>query len=227
MHPRRSSAAPGSGSRPRRRRSRSGLRSSRLTAHHLDDHHPVVRLGRRVQAVDRLGGDRDGGVEAECVVGAAEVVVDRLRTPTTGKPCSAWSRAATPSVSSPPIATSASSPSLSKLRAPSRHRPRPCTGSSATCRGSCRPGAGSRRPRAGRVARRSRRQPAPPFAHPAISQPRSIAPPRRRADDGVQTRAITAACEDPDPSHGASLRRGECSRVWKQVMLIPGQRLSP
>ena len=47
--------------------------------HHLDDHHAVVRLGGRVQAVDRLGRDRHRGVEPEGVVGRGEVVVDRLR----------------------------------------------------------------------------------------------------------------------------------------------------
>ena len=52
---------------------------ARVAAHHLDDHHAVVALGRRVQAVDRVGGDLHGGVEAEGHVGAAEVVVDRLR----------------------------------------------------------------------------------------------------------------------------------------------------
>ena len=51
----------------------------RVPAHHLDDHHAVVRLRGRVQAVDRLGRDRDGGVEAEGVVGRVQVVVDRLR----------------------------------------------------------------------------------------------------------------------------------------------------
>ena len=50
-----------------------------VAAHHLDDHHAVVRLGRGVEAVDGLGGDLHGRVEAECHVGAAEVVVDRLR----------------------------------------------------------------------------------------------------------------------------------------------------
>ena len=50
-----------------------------VAAHHLDDHHAVVRLGRRVQAVDRVGGDLHRGVEAERHVGPAEVVVDRLR----------------------------------------------------------------------------------------------------------------------------------------------------
>src|SRR5262249_10345690 len=35
-----------------------------MAAHRLYDDDPVVRLGRRVAAVDRLGGDVDGGVEA-------------------------------------------------------------------------------------------------------------------------------------------------------------------
>ena len=52
---------------------------ARVAAHHLHDHHAVVRLGCRVQAVDRFGADGDGGVEAERVVGRREVVVDRLR----------------------------------------------------------------------------------------------------------------------------------------------------
>ena len=50
-----------------------------VPAHHLDDHHAVVRLGSRVQTVDRLGADRHRRVEPERVVGAREVVVDRLR----------------------------------------------------------------------------------------------------------------------------------------------------
>ena len=50
-----------------------------VTAHHLDDQDPVVAVGRRVEAVDRLHRDVDRGVEAEGVVGRAEVVVDRLR----------------------------------------------------------------------------------------------------------------------------------------------------
>ena len=52
-----------------------------VAAHHLDHHHPVVGLGRRVQAVDRLGRDLQRGVEAEGDVGGADVVVDRLRHP--------------------------------------------------------------------------------------------------------------------------------------------------
>ena len=50
-----------------------------VAAHHLDHHHPVVALGRRVQAVDGVGGDLHGGVEPERHVGADDVVVDRLR----------------------------------------------------------------------------------------------------------------------------------------------------
>ena len=49
-----------------------------VPAHHLDDEHPVVRLGGGVQPVDRLARDVDRGVEAEGEVGAGEVVVDRL-----------------------------------------------------------------------------------------------------------------------------------------------------
>ena len=50
-----------------------------VSSHHLDDHDAVVRLGGRVQTVDRLGRDRDRRVEAERVIGSREVVVDRLR----------------------------------------------------------------------------------------------------------------------------------------------------
>ncbi len=52
---------------------------SRVAPHHLDHHHPVVALGGGVQAVDGVGRDLDGGVEAERHVGADDVVVDRLR----------------------------------------------------------------------------------------------------------------------------------------------------
>ena len=48
-------------------------------AHHLDNHDPVVRLGRRREPVERLGRDRDGRVEAERHVRPGDVVVDRLR----------------------------------------------------------------------------------------------------------------------------------------------------
>ena len=47
-----------------------------MTSH---DHHPVVRLGGRVEPVDGVGGDLHRGVEAERELGGREVVVDRLR----------------------------------------------------------------------------------------------------------------------------------------------------
>jgi hypothetical protein len=52
---------------------------SGVAAHHLADQDPVVALRRRVEAVDGLARDAEGGVEPEGDVGAAEVVVDRLR----------------------------------------------------------------------------------------------------------------------------------------------------
>ena len=50
-----------------------------VPAHHLDDDDPIVRVGRGVQAVDRVDGDLHRGPESEGDVGAREVVVDRLR----------------------------------------------------------------------------------------------------------------------------------------------------
>jgi hypothetical protein len=87
-----------------------------VAAHHLDHHHAVVRLGGRVQPVDRLGTDRDRSVEAEGVVRRREVVVDRLRDADHGQLVLGVETAATPRVSSPPITTSASSPASAKLR---------------------------------------------------------------------------------------------------------------
>ena len=49
-----------------------------MASHRLDDHDPSMALGRRAEAVDRLGHDIDGGVEAEGEVGHHQVVVDRL-----------------------------------------------------------------------------------------------------------------------------------------------------
>ena len=50
-----------------------------VAAHDLDDEDAVMALGRRVQAIDRLGGNLQRRVEAEGEIGGAEVVVDRLR----------------------------------------------------------------------------------------------------------------------------------------------------
>ena len=47
-------------------------------AHDLDHDDPVVGVGRRVEAIDGIGGDPHGGVEAKGDVGAGDVVVDGL-----------------------------------------------------------------------------------------------------------------------------------------------------
>ena len=50
-----------------------------VAAHHLADEDAVVRLGRRVQTVDRVGRDLHGGVKTERDLSGRQVVVDRLR----------------------------------------------------------------------------------------------------------------------------------------------------
>ena len=50
-----------------------------VAAHDLGDHAALVRVAGGAQAVHRVGRDVEGGVEAERVVGRAQVVVDRLR----------------------------------------------------------------------------------------------------------------------------------------------------
>ena len=49
-----------------------------VAAHDFHYLHAGVRLGGGMKAVDGLGGDGDGGVEAEAGVGAAEVIIDGL-----------------------------------------------------------------------------------------------------------------------------------------------------
>jgi hypothetical protein len=58
----------------------------RVPAHDLEDDHAVVRLGGRVEPVDRVGADLHRGVEPEREVGRVEVVVDRLRDPDDAEP---------------------------------------------------------------------------------------------------------------------------------------------
>ena len=87
---------------------------ARVAAHHLDDQRPVMALGRGVQPVDRLHGDVHRRIEAEGEVGRAEVVVDRLGHPDDGNALLA-EPGATPSVSSPPMAMSASTPRPARL----------------------------------------------------------------------------------------------------------------
>jgi hypothetical protein len=47
--------------------------------HHLEHHDPLVAGGGGVEPVERVGGARDRGIEAEREGGGTQVVVDRLR----------------------------------------------------------------------------------------------------------------------------------------------------
>ena len=49
-----------------------------VAAHHLQHHHAIVALGRRVQAIERVGRAGHRGVEAEGRQRRGEIVVDRL-----------------------------------------------------------------------------------------------------------------------------------------------------
>ena len=88
---------------------------SGVATHHLADDDPVVRLGRRPQPVDGVGGDLHGGVEPEGDLGPGQVVVDRLRAHRRPAPRASPRRSATPSVSSPPMATRASTPRAARV----------------------------------------------------------------------------------------------------------------
>ena len=52
---------------------------ARRASHDFDDDHAIVRLGRRVHAIDGFGGNTHGRVEAEGEIGAGQIVVDRFR----------------------------------------------------------------------------------------------------------------------------------------------------
>ena len=51
---------------------------SRIPAHHFDDHDAAMRFRRGVQAVDRVRGDMQRGIEAERNFRGGQVVVDGL-----------------------------------------------------------------------------------------------------------------------------------------------------
>src|SRR5438876_5070402 len=51
---------------------------SRVAAHHFDYHYAVMGLGCRMQTVNCVGNDRDGGVETEGEIRSVNVVVDGL-----------------------------------------------------------------------------------------------------------------------------------------------------
>ena len=154
-------------------------------------------------------------------------------TPTTGNSCSAWSRAATPSVSSPPIATSASSRSRSNV-ASTRSTP------SSLLYGFVRdvpmivPPRGripeiSRGPSA--VSRPSTR-PAPARTHPQHLVAAVERAPRDCADDGVQAGAIAPAGEDRDAVRHRLTSRGERRLLphgtgWSGASRMPKAGIEP
>ena len=133
---------------------------ARVAAHDLADDDAVVRLGRRVQAVDRLGRDLHRGLKAEREVGRVEVVVDRLRHADgreAGRRTACARRRACRRRRSG-SARRSRAPSATRARAPRRSRS--CRRSCARCRGSSRPGAGCRScSRASARWRRSRARP--------------------------------------------------------------------
>ena len=178
-----------------------------VPAHHLDDQRAVVRLGGGVQPVDRLHRDVDRGVEAERVVGGVEVVVDRLghADDVDALARAAWSRR--PSVSSPPIAISASTPRACRF---SWIRSTP----PSTLNGLVRDEPRMVPPR-GRMPRTSgdaqRHGQALERALPAVAEPDELVAvdPDALADDGpddrVQAGAVAAAGQHSD-AHAASLQ---------------------
>ena len=184
---------------------------ARVAAHHLDDHHAVVRLGGRVQPVDRLGADGDGRVEAEGVVGRREVVVDRLRDADDREVVLGVQPRGDAERVLAADRDERVEPSARSCRARRRRRRRPCTGSCATCRGSSRRAAGAPRSRAARAARTApRRARASPRGRRRPRARASNDAPRDRADDRVQAGAVAAAGEDPD----LHARSYECRR-WE------------
>src|ERR1700728_2451846 len=50
-----------------------------MASHDFANQYAVVRLGCRVQSVDRLSHDVDRGVETECEICSVQVIVDSLR----------------------------------------------------------------------------------------------------------------------------------------------------
>ena len=129
-------------------------------------------------------------------------------TPTTSIPDSACSRLATPSVSSPPMAT-ASSACARGCRAPSRDHRRSCRGWSGTSRGPCRPGAGAPEGRPRRGNGLVLHHPPPPVAEAEESVAVvALTLAHDRPEDGVQAGAVTAAGEHSDRQfgHGCRLR---------------------
>ena len=173
---------------------------ARAAAHHLDHHDPVMALGGRVQAVDRLGRDRQRRVEAKGLIGGAEIVVDRLRhadhlDPRFRQPGGGAERvlAADRDQTVEAVARERLGDDSGTVLALGRVRAR-----AAEDRPAARedPARGLDRQVVADVVE----HPAPTVAKPdELGSVRVDALAHRRADDGVQPRAVASAGQQPDP----------------------------
>ena len=58
-----------------------------VAAHDLKHHEPVVGCRGRVQAINRVGGHVERGIEPDADIGSPDIVVDRLRNRHHGESC--------------------------------------------------------------------------------------------------------------------------------------------
>ena len=88
-----------------------------MPAHYFDKKESLVRVCGVAHFVDGIDGRIDGGVEAECEVGAEQIVVEGPGMPMIW-PRQTFAKSIAPrNVPSPPMSTSASTPSFWRLRA--------------------------------------------------------------------------------------------------------------
>ncbi len=184
-----------------------------VAAHHLDDHHAVVRLGGRVQAVDRVGDDLHGRLEADRHVGAAEVVVDRL-----GHAHDRHAVAVQAQGDAERVLAADRDQRVHAAAPPACAGPAPCRplplGVRVRARGA-QDRAAPRQDAGGALARQLDRV-ALEHARPAAAKADELvpalrqSPPHDRADDRVQPGTVASSGEQPDPTHRPSLRaRGQ------------------
>ena len=179
-----------------------------VASHHLADHHPVVRLGGGVEAVDGLGRDGHRRVEPERVVGPARSLSIVLGTPTTGahaRRTGGRPRQACPRRRSPPARPAVPGPASTRSSSPVDAERVGAGGSEDGSAAGQDPrdvalAELGRSPleqaRASRAGRRSPRV-------PAIERP-----PADRADHRVQPRAVAATGQHPDSHPPRTLPRG-------------------
>ena len=199
---------------------------ARVPAHHLEHHHAVVRLGGRVQPVDRLGADVDGGVEAEGVVGAREVVVDRLRDADDGEVV----LGVQPRRDAERVLAADRDERVEALALEALEHGVDAAVELVRVRARGAEDRAAARQQARDLAAAERLEdpvdePAPALAHADHLVPARERPPRDRADDRVQPGAVAAAGEDSD-LHAAILRGAEGGNRT-HTGLAPHRILSP